>query len=159
MTQDISSRVYALSHELYSSLSDSLGLAKGMRSWCTEFGRQQKIEIDFKSHDLPTLPQEVSLCLFRVLQEALNNVSKHSGVKRVEVLLAAHSGEIHLIVSDSGKGFDVKAPGRRKGLGLTSMQERVRLVGGTIVIDSEPEAGNTIQVRVPIGAEHQVAPG
>ena len=117
------------------------------------------MKIDFKGHDLPRLPQEISSCLFRVLQEAVHNAAKHSGMKRIEAQLQEESGEIHLIVSDSGSGFDVKAPGRNRGLGVTSMQERVRLVGGTIVIDSEPEAGTTIQVRVPIGAEHQVAPG
>jgi signal transduction histidine kinase len=70
------------------------------------------------------------------------------------VQLAGNSGEIHLIVSDSGSGFDVKAPGRSRGLGLTNMQERVRLLGGTIVIDSKAEAGTTIRVRVPVGGQH-----
>jgi signal transduction histidine kinase len=153
MTSDISSDVYALSHELHSLIPDSLGLARGMKSWCREFGRRRKMEIDFKSHDLPRLPQEISLCLFRVLQEALHNAAKHSGVKRVEVQLAENSGEIHLIVSDSGKGFDVESAMRSRGLGLTSMLERVRLVSGTIVIDSKPLVGTTIHARVPFGAE------
>jgi len=153
MTSDISSSVYALSHELYSSIPDSLGLAKGMRSWCREFGKQQKMEIDFKSHDLPRLLQEISLCLFRVLQEALHNAAKHSGVKRVEVQLVENSGEIHLIVSDSGGGFDIEAARQNRGLGLISMQERVRLVGGTIEIDSKPLAGTTVHVRVPLRKE------
>jgi len=153
MTSDISSNVYALSHELYSLIPDSLGLARGMKSWCREFGGRRKMEINFKSHDLPRLPQEISLCLFRVLQEALHNAAKHSGVKRVEVQLAENSGEIHLIVSDSGKGFDVESAMRSRGLGLTSMLERVRLVSGTIVIDSKPLAGTTIHARVPFGAE------
>jgi len=149
ITADMASRVYALSHELYSSIPDSLGLAKGMRSWCREFGKQKKMEIDFKSHDLPRLPQEISLCLFRVLQEAVHNAAKHSGVKRVDVQLAENSGEIHLIVSDSGKGFDIEAARRSGGLGLMSMQERVRLVGGTIAIESKPMGGTAIRVRVP----------
>jgi signal transduction histidine kinase len=154
MTSDISSRVYALSHKLYSSIPDSLGLAKGMRSWCREFGKQQEIVIDFRSHDLPRLPQEISLCLFRVLQEALHNAAKHSGVERIDVQLAENSGEIQLIVSDSGKGFDINAARRSGGLGLMSMQERVRLVGGTIFIDSKRLAGTTIRVCVPFRAEH-----
>ena len=153
ITADVASRVYALSHELYSSIPDSLGLAKGMRSWCREFGKRQKMEIDFKSHDLPRLPQEISLCLFRVLQEALHNSAKHSGVERIEVQIGENSGEIHLIVSDSGKGFDIDAARRRGGLGLLSMQERVRLVGGTIVINSKPLGGTTLRVCVPFRAE------
>jgi signal transduction histidine kinase len=150
MTADISSRVYALSHELHTLTPDSLGLAKGMRSWCREFGARQKLKIDFKGHDVPTLPQDISLCLFRVLQEALHNAAKHSGVKRIEVQLSATSGEIHLTVSDLGKGFNIEAAKQGRSLGLTSMQERVRLVDGTIVIDSKPMAGTTIHICVPL---------
>jgi signal transduction histidine kinase len=94
------------------------------------------------------------LCLFRVVQEALQNAAKHSGAKRIEVQLAENAGEIHLVVSDSGRGFDIEAARRKGGLGLTSMQERVRLVGGTLVIDSKPEAGTTIHVCVPFDAAH-----
>jgi PAS domain S-box-containing protein len=160
-TKEIASDIQSLSHELHSSALEYLGLEAGMRSWCKEFSERHKLQINFQSHDVPQPPHEISLCLFRVLQEALQNAAKHSGANRIEVQLARNSGEIHLIVSDSGEGFDIKAPGRSRGLGLTSMQERVRLVGGTIVIDSEPEAGTTIQVRVPIeaqGYQYQVAP-
>ena len=107
------------------------------------------MEIIFKGHDLPRLPQGISLCLFRVLQEALHNSAKHSGVKRVEVQVTENSGDIDLVVSDSGTGFDIEAARQGQGLGLTSMQERVRLVGGTIVIESKPLAGTTIYIRVP----------
>jgi len=104
------------------------------------------------THDVrSTLPPETGLCLFRVLQEALHNAAKHSGVKRIEVQLREESGEIHLSVRDFGKGFDVEAA--RRGLGLTSMRERVRLVNGTISIDSKPMGGTTIHVRVPFGLE------
>ena len=101
------------------------------------------------------LPLAVGLSLFRVLQEALNNAIKHSGVKRIEVQLREDSDEIHLIVSDSGKGFDVEAALQGKGLGLTSMRERGRLVNGTIGIDSKPMGGTTIHVRVPLASEHE----
>jgi PAS domain S-box-containing protein len=150
MTADLCSRVYALSHELHFSTLDLLGLLKGMRSWCKSFGERHKIEIDFKNGDVPKLSQEISLCLFRVLQEAVHNAAKHSGVKRIDVQLAENSGEIHLIVSDSGKGFDIEAASQNRRLGLTSMQERVRLVGGTIAIESKPMGGTAIRVRVPI---------
>jgi PAS domain S-box-containing protein len=155
MTSDISSSVYALSHELYSSIPDSLGLVRGMRSWCKIFGERQHLEIDFKSHDVPRLSKEISLCLFRVLQEAVHNAAKHSGVKRIEVQLQKQSAEIHLIVSDSGKGFDIEAARQRRGLGLTSMQERVRFVGGAITIQSKPTGGTTIYVRVPLESKHR----
>jgi signal transduction histidine kinase len=83
----------------------------------------------------------------------LHNATKHSGVKRIEVQLREDSGEIHLIVRDSGKGFDVEAALQGKGLGLTSMRERVRLVNGTISVESKPMGGTTIHARVPHGLE------
>ena len=129
------------------------GVVAGIRSWCKEFAERQRMEIDFKS-DVPTaVPLEIGRSLFRVLQEALHNAVKHSGVKRVEVQLREESGEIHLITSDSGKGFGVEAALQGKGLGLTSMRERVRLVNGTISIESKPMGGTTIHVRVPFGSE------
>ena len=152
ITSDISIGVHNLSHELHFSPMEHLGLVKGMRGWCREYGLRQKLEIDFKSNDMPNLPHETSICLFRVLQEALHNAAKYSGVKRIEVQMAKKSGEIHLIVSDSGKGFDIEAARQKRGLGLTSMRERVRLVGGTLVIDSKPSAGTTIYASVPCRA-------
>jgi PAS domain S-box-containing protein len=159
MASDISTGIHALSHELNSSTMEYLGLVSGMRGWCEEYGKQHKLEIDFKSDDVPPLPQEISLCLFRVLQEALHNAAKYSGVKRIEVQLAERSGEIHLIVSDSGKGFDIEAARQKRGLGLTSMRERVRLVGGTLVIDSKPSAGTTIYVSAPFQGRRLSAAG
>src|SRR6516164_3432344 len=153
-TSEIATDLHALSHELHSSALDYLGVARAMRSWCKEFGKRRKLEIDFKVHHVPKLPQEISLCLFRVLQEAVQNAAKHSGAKRIDVELAENSGEIHLIVSDSGKGFDIESAMRSRGLGITSMQERVRLVGGTIVIDSKPLVGATIHVCVPFKGQH-----
>jgi len=154
LAADISMDLHALSHELHSSKLDYLGVVRAMTSWCKEFGKRHKMEIDFKSQDVPKLSQETSICLFRVLQEAVHNGAKHSGAKRIEVHLVKNSREIHLIITDSGKGFDVKAAKRRQGLGLTSMQERVRLVGGTIAIESKPTGGTTIHVSVPLGPEH-----
>jgi signal transduction histidine kinase len=125
-----------------------------MRSWCKEFAERQKMEIDFSSDVPSALPLEIGLSLFRVLQEALHNVIKHSGVRRVEVQLREDSSEIHLIINDPGRGFDVEAASQGKGLGLTSMRERVRLVNGTISIQSKPMGGTTIHVRVPFRLEH-----
>jgi PAS domain S-box-containing protein len=152
-TEDISTDLQALSHELHSSKLEYLGLVRSLRSWCAEFSERQKLEIDFKSHDVQSSPpQDISLCLFRVLQEAVHNAAKHSGARRIEVQLTENSGEIYLIVSDLGKGFNIEAARQGRGLGLTSMQERVRLVGGTIVIDSKLLCGTTIEVRLPFGA-------
>jgi PAS domain S-box-containing protein len=155
-TTQISGDVQALSHDLHSSQLEYLGVAAGLKSWCQQFGERQGIEIDC-GHDVrSTLPTEIGLCLFRVLQEALHNAAKHSGVKRIEVRLNEQSGEIQLIIKDLGKGFDSEAARKGRGLGLTSMQERVRLVNGTIAIESKPMGGTTIHVRVPLGSEAEL---
>src|SRR4029077_16699319 len=151
---EISTDVQGLSNDLLSSKLEYIGVVAGIKSWCKEFGERQRVEIDFSNDVHSALPFEIGLSLFRVLQEALHNAIKHSGVKRIEVQLREESGEIHLTVSDSGRGFDVEAVKQGKGLGLTSMRERVRLVNGTIAIESKPMGGTTINVRVPFESEH-----
>lgn len=146
--------IQAMSHELHSSRLEHLGIVGAMKGFCREFGEHQKVEIDFRSDLLTPLSPEISLCLFRVLQEALHNAAKHSGVRYFEVQLRADSGEIHLIITDSGRGFDFEAAMRGQGLGLISMRERVRLVNGMITIDSKPMRGTSIHVRVPLASEH-----
>ncbi len=121
---DISSDVQALSHELHSSKLEHLGVVKGIKSWCKEFAERQKIEIDFRSDVTSALPLGVGVSLLRVLQEALHNAVKHSGVNRVQVQMTQNSREIHLTISDSGKGFDIESAMQGKGLGLISMRER-----------------------------------
>jgi PAS domain S-box-containing protein len=153
-TTELSNDVQAMSHDLHSSKLEYLGVVAGIKSWCEEFGERQRMEIDFKNEVSSTLPFEVGLSLFRVIQEALHNAQKHSGVKRIEVQLREDSGEIHLVVSDLGRGFDLETAMHGRGLGLTSMQERVRLVNGTIEIQSKPMGGTSIHVRVPFGSEH-----
>ena len=153
-TSEILNDVQALSHDLHSSKLEYLGIVAGIKSWCKEFGERMRVEIDFTSDVSSVLPLQVGLSLFRVLQEGLNNAIKHSGVKRIEVKLREGSGEIHLLITDLGRGFDVEAASLGKGLGLTSMRERVRLINGTISIESRPMGGTTIHVRVPLGSEH-----
>jgi PAS domain S-box-containing protein len=147
---EVSNDLQAMSHDLHSSKLEYLGVVAGIKSWCKEFSERQRVELDFNNDVHSALPFEIGLSLFRVLQEALHNVMKHSGVKRIEVQLREDSGGIHLIIRDSGKGFDVEAALRGKGLGLTSMRERVRLMNGTISIESKPMGGTTIHVRVPM---------
>ena len=150
---EISNDVQALSHELHSSKLEYLGVAAGMKSWCKEFAKRQKMEVDFSTDVSHPLLFETGLCLFRVLQEALHNAVKHSGVKQVDVQLAESSNELLLTISDAGVGFDVEEAKQGRGLGLTSMQERVRLVHGTITIESTIGGGTTIHVCVPFNSE------
>jgi len=152
-TTEIAIDIQTLSHELHSAKLQYLGIATAMRSFCQEFGEQTKVKIDFKSLDLPSpLSPAISLCLFRVLQEALHNSAKHSGVRHVEVQLWGASDEVHLTVSDSGAGFDSEAAKRSQGLGLISMEERLKLVKGALLIESQPKRGTTIHARVPLSS-------
>lgn len=145
--------VKALAHELYSPRLEYLDIAGVMNSFCKEFGERKRVEIDFKSDGLPDfVPPDITLCLFRVLQVALRNAVKHSGVRQFDVRLWATSDEIHLTVSDRGVGFNIetiKQPGR---LGLNRIQERLKLVKGTMSIDSQPRQGTTIHARVPFSS-------
>jgi PAS domain S-box-containing protein len=157
-TTQIVDDVQLLSHELHSSKLEYLGIVEAAKNFCKEFGERQKVEIDFQSHDLPTgLPAELSLSLFRVLQEALRNAAKHSGVKRFEVRLWGSTGEIHLSISDLGVGFDTETAMKSTGLGLTSMQERLRLVHGELSIKSQLRGGATIHARIPFDSSSDSA--
>jgi PAS domain S-box-containing protein len=147
---EIAADIQSLSHELHSSKLQFLGIAAAMRSFCEEFRTQQKVKIDFRTDDLPTaLPPNISLCFFRVLQESLRNAAKHSSVRHFEVRLWGTSSEIHLTVSDSGVGFDSEAAKANPGLGLISMEERLKMLNGTFSIESRPHHGTTIHARVP----------
>jgi PAS domain S-box-containing protein len=155
---EIADDIQSLSHELHSAKLQYLGIASAMRSFCQEFAKQQKLEIDFRAHDLPSpLSPDISLCLFRVLQEALHNSAKHSGVRQFEVRLWVTSDEIHLTVKDSGAGFDREAVKESRGLGLISMAERLKLVKGTLSINSQPKRGTTIDARVPFDSSRNSA--
>jgi PAS domain S-box-containing protein len=149
-TSEIAADVQSLSHELHSSRLQYLGLAAALKGFCQEFSEQQKVEVDFQTHDLPTsLSPDISLCFFRVLQEALHNAAKHSGVRQFEVRLWGGLEEIHLTISDSGVGFERDEAKASQGLGLISMQERLKLLKGTLSIESRLQHGTTIHASVP----------
>jgi PAS domain S-box-containing protein len=151
---EIAGDVQSLSHQLHSSKLDYLGITAAIRGFCHEFSRQHDVKIDFTDTNVPgQLSKEVSLCLFRVAQEALHNAVKYSGVNQFTVELTATGREIQLVVSDSGTGFDVEAAKRNRGLGLVSMQERVHLVHGMFSVESEPWEGTRIVAVVPLAQE------
>src|SRR5262249_37512133 len=137
---DISAGVHALSHELHPAKLRHKDMVNALGGFCAELSEQQKVEIDFSCKGIPrTVPQEISLCLFRVLQEALHNGVKHSRVRHFEVELRGTSEAVHLTIRDSGIGFDPEAAVKSRGLGLTSMQERLKLVNGELSVDSQPK--------------------
>jgi len=151
---EIAKDVQTLSHQLHSSKLEYLGLVTAAKSLCTELAQKSGVQIDFHQDGVSrSLPNEVSLSLFRILQEALHNAIEHSGTKHFEVQFREDSNEIHLMVKDLGRGFDNSERMLGTGLGLTSMRERARLVNGKITIDSKPNGGTTIRVSVPLESE------
>ena len=148
---DISIDVQTISHELHSSKLEYLGFSVGVRSWCREFADRHKVELRFTSQLSSDPSPSVGISLFRVLQEAASNAVKHSGAKQIDIRLWDDVDQIQLLVKDAGKGFDLSAAFQGEGLGLTSMRERIRLLHGTINIESKAEHGTTIQVSVPRG--------
>ena len=149
-TGDIAADLQKLSHNLHSSVLYNLGLEDGLSNLCSEFTEQHGVEVRFTSQVVPQdLSHETSLCLFRIAQEGLNNVKKHSGATTAYVELHGNEEEIELSIIDKGLGFDDRNGSFKAGLGLRSMQERVRTVGGTIEIQSRHGIGTTISARIP----------
>jgi signal transduction histidine kinase len=148
---NLSTDVQRLSYRLHSSKLQLLGLAAAAASHCREVADQHKVHIQLRADNIPgDVSPDIALSIFRVLQEALQNAVKHSGSPRLEVLLSHVSNEIHLTVRDSGRGFGVAQAMKGHGLGLTSMNERVALVNGELSIESQPQNGTTVYVRVPL---------
>ena len=148
---DLGNEIQHLSHGLHSSKLEYLGIVEAARSFCKEISEQQKVEIEFNFGHIPqNLPPEIALCLFRVLQEALQNAVKHSKVKHFTVELSGLKDEVQLEVSDLGFGFEPRAAFYGPGIGLISMQERLRLVKGHLAVESKPGRGTTVRARVPL---------
>jgi PAS domain S-box-containing protein len=155
---DLVSDIHVMSHHLHSSKLDSVGLAVAAAGFCRELSERQKVLIDFTSEGIPRkVPETTSLCLFRVLQEALQNALKHSGAKQFRVSLVGSTNEIQLAICDEGRGFDVEGLPARTGLGLTSMKERLKLVGGELSLETQLQRGTTIHARVPLRPRSRAA--
>jgi len=133
------------------------GAKQGTQGLCREVSEKNNVQIQFREGVgvRRNLPNQVSISLFRILQEGLHNAIRHSGAAHLEVQLWEQSNQVHLLVKAKGTGFDLETAKRHGGLGLISMQERVRILNGTILIHSKPKTGTTIDVRVPIESEHE----
>lgn len=148
-TGDLAQGVRHLSHQLHSAMLDHVGLVPAARDLCSRIGEQHGIKINVQCGEVPhDLPKDVSLGLFRVLQECLNNIVKHSGADRASIQIEATGHTLRLSISDSGVGFNSGT--HKPGLGLTSVRERVRLLGGHLDIVSRLMAGTIITAEVPM---------
>ena len=143
--------VHQLSRELHPSIIDDLGLTATLRSECVTFSKQHGINAEFFAPEVPdSLPADISLSFYRIAQETLWNVAKHAQAQNVRLAIAEREGQVILTVEDDGIGFDVNRVKGKGSLGLVSIEERARLVGGRFVIDSQPGKGTRVEVRIPL---------
>jgi signal transduction histidine kinase len=148
---EIGADLHTLSHRLHSSTLERLGLVAGVASFCKEFTAQQETQVAFSHHNVPrSVSPDVALCLFRIVQEGLRNVKKHSGAANARVRIETIDDTLHLSISDDGTGFHMADLLDRQGLGIWSMRERARLVAGRFEINSEKRKGTRIDVWTPI---------
>jgi signal transduction histidine kinase len=148
--KEVSSSVHDLSHQLHPSKLEQLGLVAAVRGVCQELRYRHDLDLTFSHADVPgAVPAATALCVYRIAQEALRNVVKHSGAARAAVELCGTPGGLRLRVSDEGVGFDPGSARGAGGLGLVSMRERLYLVGGGITVTTRPGGGTRIEVLVP----------
>jgi PAS domain S-box-containing protein len=148
---ELGSDLHSLSHRLHSSTLESLGLVAGTRAFCEEFAEQQGLQIKFEHGHVPRhIPPDVALCLFRIVQEGLRNIKRHSGADKAEVHLERIADQIHVSVIDHGKGFELNKHAPHKGIGLHSMEERLRYLGGQLQIRSVLMKGTRIDASLPL---------
>ena len=152
--KDIAQKVSRLSHQLHSSELEYLGLAVAVQSHCREFSEKFKIKVECVCEGIPeNLDSLLALSLLRVIQEALHNAGKYSGAKLITVNVCGSAGELLLLVTEDGVGFDVEEARLAAGLGLISMRERIHLAGGEFQIASKLAEGTRITARVPIAGK------
>jgi signal transduction histidine kinase len=147
----LSEDVHALSYRLHPSILEDLGLVEALRAECDRFSRACPIRLEADARDLPERPpRDVALCLFRIAQEGLRNITRHAKASEAEVVLRRLNGGLQLAVRDNGAGFDPRQDRTRTSLGHASMRQRVFLLGGKVEIDSRPGHGTTIRAWVPL---------
>ena len=148
---EMSTDLHNISHQLHPTKLDLQGLAPAIASFCREFSDQCELQVTFLHHDVPDqVPKDVAICLFRIVQEALRNIVKHTNSSEAQVELSVLGGVIDLSVSDTGAGFNPESVQGKGGIGLISMRERLEFIGGQLVIQSQSPYGTRIRVRVPL---------
>jgi signal transduction histidine kinase len=148
---DVTHVTRQLSHELHPGVLQHAGLVAALRGHCAEFGAQHGIDVTFAAGaGINGVPAETALCLYRVTQEALRNIAAHAGARTAWVALSLAKASLELSIVDDGQGFNLAQARRDGGVGLVSMDERVRLIGGSLRIETQPQRGTELRVRVPI---------
>jgi len=148
--REISKNIYRLSYSLHPSKLEHFGLTAALNGLCQQFSTGG-LEVHFEQKgSVSTLPKDVTLCVFRIVQESLRNCVKHSGSKTARVSLAISRKAVRLAVSDNGRGFEMTSETMECGLGFTSMRERAMIVGGSITVHSKRKQGTSVEVCIPL---------
>jgi two-component system sensor histidine kinase UhpB len=149
-TSEVIGQVRDVAYDLHPGMLDHVALLPALRTYCADFGQQHDLDVRFSADELlAPLSRDVAVCLYRVLQEGLRNIANHAGVRNASVSLTQATEIVELTIVDRGRGFDPSVGATRRGLGLLSIEERARLVGGTVRITSMRDAGTTLQLQVP----------
>ena len=156
-TLKLARNVRQLSHDLHPTVLQHLGLVKGLTSYCGELGRAHGVATTCTAEgDFAAMTPDAALCVYRVAQEALRNVIAHAGASRANVRLVQMGDQAEITIADDGRGFDATNRGERgHGLGLVSMSERARILGGTVSIVSAPNQGTRVQAKIPMNSERE----
>jgi len=154
-TTDLAKDLRDLSHELHQGALEHVGLPEALRERCEQMSRDSGIQIELEVADgWKEVPDDIKLCLYRVAQEALHNVAKHAHAKLGCVAIAHQKDQVVMRISDDGLGFATRGPTESQGIGLLSMRERVRMLGGSFEVKSTPDAGTIAVVTIPTGGQH-----
>jgi signal transduction histidine kinase len=157
---ELGADLHTLSHHLHSSTLERLGLVPGVSAFCKEFQAQQGVRVKFTHNEIPQgIHSDAALCLFRIVQEGLRNVSKHSGANEAQVRVHQDGKKLLVVVSDQGSGFDTRKVGMKTGLGILSMEERVHLLGGQFKIHSEPGKGTQLEAWLALERASELGAG
>jgi PAS domain S-box-containing protein len=150
-TTGLYEHIRQISHELHSPALEHGGLAPALEVFCSEFAELEGVRVTLDMFDVSdSLSPEISLCLYRVVQESLRNIARHSGAKDARVKLIGSGESVELIIADEGVGFDLQQARARGGLGLASMEERIKLLSGSFQIKSRPGSGTKLKVHIPL---------
>jgi signal transduction histidine kinase len=148
--QELSEAVRRLSHQLHPATLEHMGLASAVKSHCLEFSQREGITVSLNIQEgIDSVPQEIALCLYRVTQEALRNIARHAHTLEARLTLAADADGVSLAIVDGGVGFDVESVRQSGGLGLVSMDERIRLLHGILHVKSQPGRGTELLAHLP----------
>ena len=155
-TVELANGIRDLSHSLHPGVLQHAGLVPALRGYCRRFEKEHGLTVTFEANgELATVPPDVSLCLYRVTQEGLGNVARHATAQQARVTVSRDGDGVVLTIGDDGRGFDLVEARRAHGLGLISLDERVRLLGGHLIITSTPQRGTELRITIPLNArEH-----